>query len=48
MITGHIGDLDHNQIMKKINDIDQDQDLLKPSPFERIEINVNILHTVGL
>ena len=37
MITGHIGDLDHNQITKKISDLDQDH--LKGSPFERIEIN---------
>ena len=25
MITGHIGDLDHDQIMKKISDLDLDQ-----------------------
>ena len=34
----------HDQITKQISDLDQDQDHLKPSPFERTEINVNVLH----
>ena len=47
-ITGHIGDLDHDQITKKSSDLGQDQDLLKASTFECIEINLNVLHTVRL
>ena len=37
-------DLDHDQITKQISDLDQDRGHLKPRPFERIEINVNVLH----
>ena len=48
MITGHIGDLDHDQIIKKISDLDQGQDHLKGSPFKCIEINVNVLNKAGL
>ena len=46
MITGHIGDLDHDQITKKISDLDQDH--MKGSLLECIEISVNILYTAGL
>ena len=42
-ITGRIGDLDHDQIMKNISDQDLDQDHSRGSPFECVEINVNAL-----